>query len=331
MRHVASVTSISWIPSEAVTGVNKAAFEAGFTRYDDPPPDVIEDLQALCDQDRFRFANHLAGWIEVDGSGAIRDGGHEGGCVMGATTVSMGGAHLTFAAVALPEIRPAVEVTQTSARFVQTVGGRTALPAPRRVNHPPFVQFSAPTVWTTLALTIHADGRSEHELVGASRFPRHWIYDDDDRLAAKAGLADFKEWWRHSFGRHTPWGDRDSPAMVTEVETALERQIAGVIMRGGHKVTTRTVKAGGLLTEQGARGDELFLLLDGVLAVEVDGEALAEVGPGAILGERAILEGGARTATLRAITKSKVAVALADHVDLDALAEISQVHRRELE
>ena len=29
-------------------------------------------------------------------------------------------------------------------RFVQTTGGRTGLPAPRRVKHPPFVQFRAP-------------------------------------------------------------------------------------------------------------------------------------------------------------------------------------------
>ena len=55
-----------------------------------------------------------------------------------------------------------------------------------------------------------------------------------------------------------------------------------------------------MLTEQGQQGDEVFLLLDGVLAVEVDGEPLADVGPGAILGERAALEGGARTSTLRA-------------------------------
>ncbi len=47
MRITSSVTSFSWIPSEAVSGVNKAAFEMGFTHYDDPPPDVIHDLDAL--------------------------------------------------------------------------------------------------------------------------------------------------------------------------------------------------------------------------------------------------------------------------------------------
>jgi len=71
------------------------------------------------------------------------------------------------------------------------------------------------------------------------------------------------------------------------------------------------------------------VLLDGVLAVEVDGNALAEVGPGALLGERAVIEGGTRTATLRAVTPAKVAVAAADDIDMDALAQVSMGHRRE--
>ncbi|MDP9332668.1 MAG: cyclic nucleotide-binding domain-containing protein, partial [Actinomycetota bacterium] len=63
---------------------------------------------------------------------------------------------------------------------------------------------------------------------------------------------------------------------------------------------------------------------DGVLAVEVDGEVLGEVGPGAILGERAIIEPeGRRTATLRALTKSRVAVADTSQIDRDKLRAIS--------
>lgn len=328
MRIESSATSLSWIPSEAVTGLNKAIFGTGFTHYDDPPPDVIDDLDALRDADRFRFANHLTAWAEVD-DGRIVDAGYGGGCVMGATTVALGGASATFAAVALPDIQAPLELGGPAVRFVQTVGGHTAVPAPRRVNHPPFVQFEAPTVWTTLALTIHADGRVERELVGASSFPRHWVYDESGALVAKAGLADFKEWWRHSFGKHTPWGDVESPALVTAVETALERDVAGHIMRGGGKPSIRKVKEGATLTEQGAPGDEVFLLLNGVLSVEVDGEPLADVGPGAILGERSVLEGGTRTSTLRALTKAKVAVVSADQVDRDALAAISAGHRRE--
>ena len=328
MRIDSSVTSLSWIPSEAVTGLNKAIFGTGFTHYDDPPPDVIEDLEVLQAADRFRFANQLIGWIEVV-DGKIVDAGYEGGCLMGATTLGLGVGRATFAAVAFDDIRHSVELTATSARFVQTVGGHTSVPAPRRVNKPPFVKFEAPTVWTTLALTIHADGVSDHELTGASAFPRHWVYDHTGALAAKAGMADFKEWWRHSFGKHTPWGDQDSPALVTAVETALERELAGHIMRGGGKSSIRKLKEGALLTEQGAIGDDVFLLLNGVLNVEVDGELIAEVGPGAILGERAALEGGVRTSTLRALTKATVAVVKADQLAEDQLAELSAGHRRE--
>ncbi len=66
-----------------------------------------------------------------------------------------------------------------------------------------------------------------------------------------------------------------------------------------------------------------------MLRVEVDGELVAEVGPGAILGERAVLEGGNRTATLRAVTRARVAVARSEDIDHAALAEIAEGHRRE--
>lgn len=99
MRVESSVTSLSWIPSEAVTGVNKGVFDSGFAHYDDPPPDVIEDLEALRDSDGFRFANRLTGWAEVE-NGRIVDAGYSGGGVMGSTTVSLIGKGVTFAAVA---------------------------------------------------------------------------------------------------------------------------------------------------------------------------------------------------------------------------------------
>ena len=78
--------------------------------------------------------------------GKIVDAGYDGGCLMGATTFGLGVGRATFAAVAFDDIRQPVELTATSARFVQTVGGHTAVPAPRRVNNQPFVEFEAPTV-----------------------------------------------------------------------------------------------------------------------------------------------------------------------------------------
>ena len=38
MRYEYSVTSPSWIPSEAVGGSIRLAFDAGFIRYDEPAP-----------------------------------------------------------------------------------------------------------------------------------------------------------------------------------------------------------------------------------------------------------------------------------------------------
>ena len=44
MRVESSVTSVSWIPSEAVSGaILKGTFDSGITSYDDPPPDVLDD------------------------------------------------------------------------------------------------------------------------------------------------------------------------------------------------------------------------------------------------------------------------------------------------
>jgi CRP-like cAMP-binding protein len=140
-----------------------------------------------------------------------------------------------------------------------------------------------------------------------------------------------KEWVSHAFGKHTPWGDEDSPAFVTAVESALERELANLVMRGGAKPKIRTVRAGDALTNQGDPGDELFLLLDGVLVVDVDGTEWAEVGPGTVLGERAVLEHGRRTSTLLARTPCRVAAVPAAQIDRDKLTELASNHRRELD
>jgi hypothetical protein len=197
------------------------------------------------------------------------------------------------------------------------------------VRRPPFVQIVAPLAWSTLALTISADGTSEWELLGASPFPRHWIYDRTATLVAKTGMIDFEEWYRTAFGRHTPWGEEDSPALVMVAETALERELSLRIMQAGSKPLIKTLERGATLVEQGAPGDALFLLLDGVLSVEVDGRLLAELGPGAVVGERAVLEAGRRTATLRAVTPIKVAIVAADQIGVEALSKLAEGHRRE--
>src|ERR1700744_5764369 len=190
MRYESTVTSLSWIPSEAVTGGTKAAFEGGFTHYDQPPPGQIGlpgspgDVEELQRADRFRFANVLSAWIETDATGAVTGAGyapHSGG-MMGSTTVRVGAARHTFQAVALPDLRRDPELGDGWVRFSQTTGGRTGMPAPRRVAPPPFLQWQSPTVWTTLPLPLYAWGRAEIGVPGASRFPRHWVYDAAGKL-----------------------------------------------------------------------------------------------------------------------------------------------------
>ena len=171
-RHSGLVTSLSWIPTEAIEGAQRLAFDSGITHYDPPPPTDGMDVERLRDEDRFRFANRLGAFITVD-DGRIIDCGYEGGGLMGTTLVHLGAVKHRFQAVQLPDIQRGPEQGDGWVRFVQTCGGRTGVPAPRRVRRRPFVQWQAPLVWTTLSLTLHADGRSEHKLIGASRFPRH--------------------------------------------------------------------------------------------------------------------------------------------------------------
>lgn len=54
-------------------------FAFGFALWDPPLPDVVDDLQALHDAHRFRFANDLRAWVEVDDDGRITDAGYAGG------------------------------------------------------------------------------------------------------------------------------------------------------------------------------------------------------------------------------------------------------------
>jgi hypothetical protein len=323
MRIESSVTSVSWIPVEALRGYLRLPLDLGIGHYDIPPPDKLtgpHELEALRRADRFRFANELRAYVEVEDN-RIVDYGQSGRGHIGATALRFGPASICIPAVAMPDLRPDPEVGEGWVRFVQTSGGHTGAPLPRRVAHPPFVQITAPIAWTTLALTIHADGHTDFELHGASPFPRHWIYDHDGKLAAKSGVIDFRTWSAEYFGDNNPWGQRDALAVVAAVESTVERALSTIIMRG-HRRVLRTLTPGQTLVEQGERSAEVFLLLDGLLSVEVDGKPIAEVGPGAILGEGAFLSGGQRTATLRAVTACRVVVAAGRDLDKDALAKL---------
>ena len=72
IRHEGLVTSLSWIPTEAIEGAQRLAFDSGITHYDPPPPTEDMDVETLRDEDRFRFANELRAFITVDDDGRDR-------------------------------------------------------------------------------------------------------------------------------------------------------------------------------------------------------------------------------------------------------------------
>jgi hypothetical protein len=331
MRVESSVTSVSWIPSEAVSGPMRLGFASGMSHYDAPPPAHIAagQLAALRDADAFRFANVLRIWAEFDGDRVVAHG-RDGGVVMGATTIRVGPLDATFAAVPMPDLAYDPQLGDGCVSYIQTVGGRTAVPLPHTIHKPPYVRLQAPLVWTTLRLTLYADGSSAHELLGASPFPRHWVYDHGGDLALKAGVADWRKWLGQPSWAATPWGAEDSPVVVAQAETALERELSVLLMHGARRPKIRSFGAGEVLAEQGAAGDSLLLLLDGVVDVQVDGVSLGDLGPGAVVGERAILERSRRTATLVARTAVRVAEAPADALDPAALSALARGHRREM-
>ena len=188
VRVESSITSVSWIPSEAIEGLTRLPFDLGVGHYDDPPPESIGNLDELHAAGAFRFANRLDAWVEVV-DGEIVDHGQAGRSYLSRTLMQVGRAEIAFQPVAFPDLQPEPEVAGSSVRFTRTAGGRPGVPAPRRVKGRPFFQWRGPTVWTTLALTINADGTSDGVLAGASTFPRHWVYDERGALTAKSGSS----------------------------------------------------------------------------------------------------------------------------------------------
>ncbi len=118
------------------------------------------------------------------------------------------------------------------------------------------------------------------------------------------------------------------------METALERSLSVQLMHGhesgaGTKPTITRFPKDATIVKQGQPGTDVYLILDGVIRIERDGEPLAQYGPGAMLGERAYLEAVARTASIIAVTACKVASVDAAQLDRSALEELSQGHNRE--
>ncbi|MPY95738.1 MAG: cyclic nucleotide-binding domain-containing protein [Acidimicrobiia bacterium] len=67
-------------------------------------------------------------------------------------------------------------------------------------------------------------------------------------------------------------------------------------------VTEVEVKAGTVLGREGHRGSEAFVIVTGTAAISIDGKQVASIGPGEVVGEMGLLDGGPRAATITAQT-----------------------------
>ena len=325
MRIESSVTAITWLPFAALDALPNMPLGFAVAHYDEPPGEVLGDVDRLREADAFREANQLSAWIEAD-EGEIVGHGHEGRGLVGGVGRGLGREQLAFPAVEYPVIQPEPEVADGWVRFTQTVGGRIGLPAPRPVRGKPYFHIGSALAWTTVELLIRADGVSQGRLVAASPFPRHAVYDADGKLVAEQGLGDFEGWYRDAFGARTPWDEVGGAEVATAVEARLEEELTRVAIDSGAKLPRLRLAVGEALVEQGEAGSDMFLLVDGILDVEIDGETVAQVGAGALLGELALLGDGRRKATLRAVRPCRVAVLATEHISAE-LAELTLKQR----
>jgi hypothetical protein len=312
MRIESFVTAITWLPFAALDALPELPIGVAVAHYDEPPPAVLGDLDDLRDADRFREANQIQGWIEVD-RGRIVDYGRDGRSVVTGAGLDLDAGQIAFPAIEFPVLRPEPELGDGFVRFQQTVGGRIGFPVPRPLRGRGYFHIGSAQAWTTIELDIRADGSSDGRLVAASPFPHHTLYGGEGRFISDHGLTDFAGWYRE-------WHE-ESPWTVDELEDELD----WAAIRNGARLERRRLSLGETLVEQGDLGADMFLLLEGVLDVEIDGDAVAQVGSGTVLGELAVLGDGRRTATLRATRPSRVAVLTPTH----RLAELALARRQE--
>jgi hypothetical protein len=299
MRVESSVTAVTWVPFALLDSMPSLPLGIAVAHYDEPPGELLGDLDGLRAADAFREANELRAWIDVV-DGRIAGYGRGGRSLVGGAGVDLGAGQIAFPAVELPVIQPEPAVEDRAVRFQQTVGGRIGLPAPRVLDDKPYFHVGSATAWTTLELVLRADGSSEGRLVASSPFPRHSVYDHEGVLVDEQGVDDYEAWHLQSAG-DSPWSD-------DVVGLELDRELDRIALRSGAKLQRRRLGKNETLVEQGEAGCDMFLVVDGVLDVDVDGQIVAQVGSGALLGERAVLGDGRRTATLRAVRASRVAI-----------------------
>jgi CRP/FNR family cyclic AMP-dependent transcriptional regulator len=109
----------------------------------------------------------------------------------------------------------------------------------------------------------------------------------------------------------------------SELDAVLARVplFAGLSKKDLRQVSSLTtglqLAEGTELTHQGSQGREFLVVLDGTVDVIIDGKMVATCGAGDFFGEIALLEGGARTATV--VAKTDVFVEVINKAEFSTL------------
>ena len=176
-------------------------------------------------------------------------------------------------------------------RFTQTAGGRTGAPAPRHVHGKPFFQIASAIAWTTLALTIRRTAPPSTSSPARARFrgtgsttgrkARGEVGHDRLQGVVPKGVRQEHALGRRGLARLRHRRSRARSSASCRLDHARRGALEAAQARGRRRAGRAGRRRARAVSppRRRARG-------------EVDGETVAEIGPGAILGERAVVEGG---------------------------------------
>lgn len=94
-------------------------------------------------------------------------------------------------------------------------------------------------------------------------------------------------------------------------------------------IRERDVKAGKVLIKQGQWGHELLVVLDGEVEIRRDDAVVATQGPGAVVGEAAVLGDARRNASV--VARTAVTVGVIEYTQLHALVDTIPLLRERLD
>lgn len=205
MRHTYSVAALSWIDPRS--GLPE------YDRFGNPGKEI--ELDFILRANRFRFANLLKAFVDVNAAGKIT--GYGFGL---ASKIYSNLSYLKTKPVIYKPIRT-VNPTATKVTFTQAVGCRTKAPEKiaRAVGsslHPlgggagelfAKLHLALPPIWSDLELVINANGQYRFRVVRHSLFPSMTTYIADQRIKTDyRACGNYDGVLKYRFWRDAGWG-----------------------------------------------------------------------------------------------------------------------------